>query len=146
MGLLVRLCFISDHCATLQSTQSTLSLAQEYSTTGFLYDNLMVLQDEWSTTTDSENLSTRIEDLLNKLSGGVSLRGLLVQLLKKMLVAYKERLKKESRQIEYYRQLHILNARNLPDVPHDNTPVKACPTGQMLQSNGACTSVAMLLI
>ena len=46
---------------------------------------------------------------LNKLSGGGSLRGLLVQLLKKMLVVYKERLKKESRQSEYYRQLRILN-------------------------------------
>ena len=41
-----------------------------------------------------------------------------MQLLKKMLVAYKDRLKKESRQIEYYRQLRILNPRNLPDMPH----------------------------
>ena len=41
-----------------------------------------------------------------------------MQLLKKMLVAYKDRLQKESRQIEYYRQLRILNPRNLPDMPH----------------------------
>ena len=42
-----------------------------------------------------------------------------VQLLTKMLVAYcKERLKKEPRQIEYYRQLRILNPQNLPPMPH----------------------------
>ena len=41
-----------------------------------------------------------------------------MQLLKKMLVAYKDRLKKESRQVEYYRQLRILNPQNLPDMPH----------------------------
>ena len=34
MGLLVRLCFITDHCATLQST---LDLAQEYGSGCFLY-------------------------------------------------------------------------------------------------------------
>ena len=68
-------------------------------------------------TSESETFSPRIEDLLNKLSGGGSLRSLLLQLLKKMLVAYKDRLKKESRQIEFYRQLRILNPRNLSDMP-----------------------------
>ena len=33
------------------------------------------------------------------------------------LVAHRDRLKKESRQIEIYRQLRILNPRNLPDMP-----------------------------
>ena len=108
------LCFISDHCAILQSA---LNLAQDYGTACFLYDKLMLLKDEWSTTTESETFSPRIEDLLNKLSGGGSLRSLLLQLLKKMLVAYKDRLKKESRQIEFYRQLRILNPRNLSDMP-----------------------------
>ena len=114
MSLLVRLCFISDHCAILQST---LNLAQDYGTACFLCGKLMLLKDEWSTTTESETFSPRIEDLLNRLSGGGSLRSLLLQLLKKMLVAYKNRLKKESRQIEFYRQLRILNPRNLPDMP-----------------------------
>ena len=114
MGLLVRLCFISDHCAILQSA---LNLAQDYGTACFWYDKLMLLKDEWSTTTESETFSPRIEDPLNKLSGGGSLRSLLLQLLKKMFVAYKDRLKKESRQIEFYRQLRILNPRNLSDMP-----------------------------
>ena len=70
MGLLVRLCFILDHCATLQST---LNLAQEYGTACFLYDQLVTLQDERSATTESEKGFPRIEDLLNKLSGGGSL-------------------------------------------------------------------------
>ena len=47
-----------------------------------------------------------------------------MQLLKKILVAYKDTLKKESRQIEYYRQLRILNPRNLPDMPH---AIDQCP-------------------
>ena len=45
MGLLVQLCFISDHCVTWQST---LNPAQEYGSGCFLYDNLMVLQDKWT--------------------------------------------------------------------------------------------------
>ena len=65
LGLFVRLCFILDHCATLQSI---LNLAQQYGTACFLYDKLMVLQDEWTTTIDSEKFSPRIEDPLNKLS------------------------------------------------------------------------------
>ena len=108
------LCFISDHCAILQRA---LNLAQDYGTACFLYDKLMLVKDEWSITTESETFSPRIEDLLNKLSGGGSLRSLFLQLLKKTLVAYTDRLKKESRQIEYYRQLRILNPPNLSDMP-----------------------------
>ena len=118
---------IAINCGKLcyATLQSTLNLAQEYGTACFLYDKLMVLHDKWTTTMDSEKFSPRIQDVLNKLSTGGTLRGLPVQLLKKMLVAYKDRLKKESRQIEYYRQLRIGNPQNLPDMPHamDRYPV-----------------------
>ena len=51
----------------------------------------------------------------------------------KLLMAYKERLKKESKQIEYYRLLRIVNPQNLPDMPHtmDQYPLLGRPMCQI---------------
>ena len=67
----------------------TCLLAQEHGSGCFLYDKLMVLQDEWAATTESGKFSPRIEDLLEKLSSGPMLRGLIRQLLKKMLQGHR---------------------------------------------------------
>ena len=94
-----------------------LNFAQgEGPTACYMYDKLMGVVQDWKDTLQQAKLSPRIEDSLKVLKNGDNLRTRLLSIVQEMATALDERLVKEGLQLEFFRQVRVLNPANLPDM------------------------------
>ena len=113
-GTLIRLSFVTDHTTCLMKC---LNFAQgEGPTACYMYDKLMGVVQDWKDTLQQAKLSPRIEDSLKVLKNGDNLRTRLLSIVQEMATALDGRLVKEGLQLEFFRQVRVLNPANLPDM------------------------------
>ena len=115
MSSVIRLALICDHTNGLLSA---LNFAQgDGPLAPFLYDKLMHVQSDWEDLLKTKQFSPRIEEAMKKIpSTAPSLRKKLLGVISSMLDALKARFKKEAKQLEFLRQLRVLNPQNLSDM------------------------------
>ena len=113
-GTQIRLCFVTDHTTALMRA---LNFAQDDGPTAcFPYDKIMDVQADWRDTMHSKTLSPRIEECLKVLKNGENLRTRLLAIVKDLASALDDRLLKEATQLEFFRQMRVLNPANLSDM------------------------------
>ena len=140
-GTLIRLSFVTDHTTCLMKC---LNFAQgEGPTACYMYDKLMDVVQDWKDTLQQAKLSPRIEDSLKVFKNGDNLRTRLLSIVQEMATALDERLVKEGVQLEFFRQVRVLNPANLPDMSKSLAyyPLLGLETFPMCKTNGTSIHV-----